>query len=208
MIEQYIMPDILEELSKLPLAAGITFLYILIDVLWHIRQKKKTTDSIVQTQNRQTAEKTEQHDGSRGNDSDKDSRRKRAFHLLFRACFVLYFVFLLDLVFFCREAGSRVGTDMTLFGTWGTTARDHAYVLENVLLFIPYGVLFPFMIPEKRFWITPAAGCLTSICIELIQLVTSCGYCQLDDMVMNTAGTVLGFLVCIFLRKIFHKNMK
>lgn len=175
MIEQYIMPDILEEFSKLPFAAGITLLYILIEAVRHSRKKKKMIDS----------------------------RGDYGFHLLFRACFVMYFVILLDLVFFCREAGSRMGTDMTLFGTWGTTARDHAYVLENVLLFIPYGLLFPFMIPERLFWLTPAAGCLTSVFIEITQLITSCGFCQLDDMVMNTAGTILGFVFYILLRKKF-----
>lgn len=120
----------------------------------------------------------------------------------------MYLVILLDLVFFCREAGSRMGTDMTLFGTWGTTARDHAYVLENVLLFIPYGLLFPFMIPERLFWFTPAAGCLTSVFIEITQLITSCGFCQIDDMVMNTAGTILGFVFYILLKKFFRKNVK
>lgn len=72
--------------------------------------------------------------------------------------FVIYVVVLLQTVFFCREPGSRWGTDMRLFGTWGTTMQDHAWVLENVLLFIPLGLLLPLLLPKRWHPITVPAG--------------------------------------------------
>ncbi|WP_455057766.1 VanZ family protein [Jutongia sp.] len=109
--------------------------------------------------------------------------------------FVIYAVVLLQTVFFCREQGSRWGTDMRLFGTWGTTMQDHAWVLENVLLFIPFGLLLPLLLPKRWHPVTVPAGLLSSICIEYVQLRTGRGFCQLDDVVMNTLGALAGYLL-------------
>ena len=109
--------------------------------------------------------------------------------------FVVYFLVLLQTVFFSREPGSRWGTEMHFLGTWGTTLQDHAWVLENVLLFLPFGMLLPLLLPGKWHFITVPAGFLCSVCIELIQYRTGRGYCQLDDIVMNTLGTLAGYLL-------------
>ena len=31
--------------------------------------------------------------------------------------------------------------DLALFSTWGDTIRSHAYVIENIMMLIPYGFL-------------------------------------------------------------------
>ena len=109
--------------------------------------------------------------------------------------FVIYFVLLLQTVFFSREPGSRWGTQMQLLGTWGTTMQDHAWVLENVLLFIPFGILLPVCLPGRSHFLTVPAGTLCSVCIEYIQLRTGRGFCQLDDIVTNTLGAAVGYLL-------------
>lgn len=84
---------------------------------------------------------------------------------------------------------------MRLFGTWGTTMQDHAWVLENVLLFIPFGLLLPLLLPKRWHPITVPAGLFGSICIEFVQLRTGRGFWQLDDIVMNTLGALAGYLL-------------
>lgn len=105
-----------------------------------------------------------------------------------------YVDILLNTVFFSREAGSRIGIDLHLLGTWGETVQSQGYVVENVLLFIPFGILFPccFRFMKNGFFCVFTGG-LCSIGIELVQLVTERGYCQLDDVVMNTAGAAVGW---------------
>lgn len=114
--------------------------------------------------------------------------------------FVIYFLVLLQTVFFSREPGSRWGTQMLLLGTWGTTMQDHAWVLENVLLFIPFGILLPACLPGRWHFLTVPSGALCSACIEYIQLRTGRGFCQLDDVVMNTLGALVGWLVWWLIR--------
>ena len=120
-------------------------------------------------------------------------------HFIGSALFIVYFYVLCNIVYFSREAGSRIGVDMRLFSTWGTTSQEHAYVIENVILFIPFGFLFPSCLPKKLSILTIFAGALCSVCIEYLQYKTGSGYCQLDDIVTNILGTVIGYNILILL---------
>ena len=66
------------------------------------------------------------------------------------ALFWIYFSVMLIITFFSRESGSRQGMDLELFSTWGINERNNAYVVENVLLFIPYGFLSPWAFKVLR----------------------------------------------------------
>lgn len=119
---------------------------------------------------------------------------KNAGHFFGSNLFVIYLWMLVMIVFFCREPGSRVGTDLRFMGTWGTTMQDHAWVIENIFLFLPFGFLFPVWLPKKKTAWTIPVGFLCSVAIEYCQLRTGRGFCQLDDVIMNTLGAVIGFL--------------
>lgn len=113
------------------------------------------------------------------------------------ACFCIYAAILLVITFLSRESGSRKGIDLELFSTWGINKRNNAYVIENVLLFIPYGFVCSWafgwagkLIPCMLF------GAVTSLGIECMQLVTGRGFFQIDDILTNTLGSIIGFLLC------------
>lgn len=63
---------------------------------------------------------------------------------------IVYVAVVWNTVFFSREPGSRTGANMQLFGTWGDTPVARGYVIENVILFLPFGVLIPWVIPLLR----------------------------------------------------------
>ncbi len=72
----------------------------------------------------------------------------------------------------------------------------------NVILFIPFGFLLPFIWGSKRrFVCTLASGATLSLGIELSQLLNS-RVTDVDDLILNTAGTVVGF---VFYKIIFMK---
>lgn len=98
--------------------------------------------------------------------------------------------------FFSRLPGSRTQVDLELFGTIGKNPQSAAYFVENILMCIPLGILLPLGFRKlRRPQLCILAGMLFSITLEVLQLVTQRGYFQLDDMVTNTLGTVLGWLV-------------
>lgn len=66
----------------------------------------------------------------------------------------------------------------------------------NVVGFLPFGFFLPVI--SRRFRSFPRVvllGCLMSGAVELIQLVTKTGVCDIDDVILNTAGTALGYLL-------------
>lgn len=109
---------------------------------------------------------------------------------------VIYGTVLLKVAFFSREPGSRTGIDLIPFSTWGGGPQAHAYFIENILMFLPFGILAPARFPWMRSpGLCTGAGFLASCALELTQLVTQRGYCQLDDVVTNTLGTGIGWLI-------------
>ena len=112
-------------------------------------------------------------------------------------CLVVYVAIMLVITYFSRESGSRSrsGIDLELFSTWGINTRNNAYVVENVLLFIPYGFVLAWAdVRQRHFLRNLLTGALTSFAIEYMQLVTQRGYFQIDDVLTNILGTILGFL--------------
>lgn len=65
--------------------------------------------------------------------------------------------------------------------------------LGNILLFIPIGLLFPMVTGKTRWYWTIGAGLSFSLLIETIQLITSLGYFDPDDIMLNTLGMAIGF---------------
>lgn len=128
------------------------------------------------------------------------------------ACCIAYIFLLLNMTFFSREPGSRTEVNMQLFGTWGDTPVARGYVIENVILFLPFGILFPCIMSflRKAWCCMPIAG-LCSIVIEGMQFATQRGYCQLDDVVMNIVGAGIGWLlyrIVLHRRILFHEKKR
>lgn len=105
---------------------------------------------------------------------------------------LIYLPMLLILTYFEREAGSRHGISLVPFETLGGP-RANSYVLENVFLFLPFGILMAGTFkPLRRPWLGLLLGAVCSLGIEVSQLVTQRGYFQVDDILMNSLGAGLG----------------
>lgn len=73
--------------------------------------------------------------------------------------------------------------------------------LGNIGLFIPIGIFFPFVFCKrdsprrKKCLQTILFGFSLSVLVELIQLVLHKGYFSIDDMILNTFGSAIGFTI-------------
>ena len=83
------------------------------------------------------------------------------------------------------------------------SARNVEGMVLNAIMFAPLGFLLPAYFERYRHWgRTLAAGFLTSLTVELIQLFTFRAT-DVDDLIMNTLGTLVGFLLAkLVLRRI------
>lgn len=111
------------------------------------------------------------------------------------AFFLAYILVIFRIAFLCREPGSRKAISLVLFETWGHTFHMYAMFVENIIMFIPFGVLLPILFRIFRSgWACVLTGFICSCSIEILQHITQTGYLQLDDVVTNTTGTLLGWL--------------
>ena len=75
---------------------------------------------------------------------------------------------------------------------------------ENVLLFVPLGLGLPFILKKGIFWKTLLAGFSCTFFIELVQPFLS-REGTVNDVVCNTLGTVLGFILYLVIKLVFPK---
>ena len=67
-------------------------------------------------------------------------------------------------------------------------------LVGNFLMFVPSGILFPSLYPKLRsFGRTALAGFLMSLSIELLQLPFAVRASDVDDLILNSLGVVLGY---------------
>jgi len=76
----------------------------------------------------------------------------------------------------------------------------------NIILFIPYGffAFFAFQNLQKHWRSSILFGATFSTAIEITQLFIG-RYAQLDDIIMNTCGTIIGYFSASFLQKIWSR---
>ena len=64
----------------------------------------------------------------------------------------------------------------------------------NVMAFVPFGAFLPFLAYRMRSLLkVTLASFEVSLMVEIIQLCTRVGCCDIDDLILNTAGGVLGY---------------
>lgn len=68
--------------------------------------------------------------------------------------------------------------------------------IGNVIAFLPFGLLLPFLHVQKdrSFWKTAILSFLFSLCLETAQLLASIGIFDVDDLLLNTTGGMLGYI--------------
>ena len=105
----------------------------------------------------------------------RERKGKEAFPMAGLMVFSLYLMIILVITFF-------------------SNTRNNAFVVENVLLFIPYGFACPWAFPWLRgFFRNIFAAFVTSLGVETFQLITGRGYFQIDDILTNVLGGIIGY---------------
>ena len=139
------------------------------------------------------------------------TKEKQPLSVAALTAFVTYLVIVLCITFWSRESGESTGIDLKLGSTWAINNRNKAFVIENILLFIPYGIVAPWAFLSQRDWFSNILlGLITSTGIECMQLLTGKGFFQLDDILTNTLGMMVGYIVfsiCNNLYRIRRSNI-
>ena len=138
-----------------------------------------------------------------------DARKKRRLRILGKILFVLYILFVFYFLIFSDWYG-RTGEmqeyhyNLVLFKEikrfWNYRGQLGAFatftnLFGNIVIFLPFGFFMPMASRYRSFFLTLFYSFGVSFFVECFQLVTRVGSFDVDDMLLNTFGGVIGYIV-------------
>ena len=154
------------------------------------------------------------------------ARKAKIIRAFGKVLFLLYVIFLIYFLFVAEwygrtEVAEEYRYNLELFreirrfltyreelGTFAVFAN----LLGNILIFVPYGFFISMASRSRGFFKTLLCSMLLSLGVEIVQLFTRVGSFDVDDILLNTIGGVLGyivFVICNWIRRKHHvRNQK
>ena len=80
-------------------------------------------------------------------------------------------------------------------------------IFGNIIMFIPYGFFASYYLKNKKISTILLLSLIVSFTIEFVQLYIGRVF-DIDDVILNTIGAIIGYLVYIILNKISYKLPK
>ena len=75
-------------------------------------------------------------------------------------------------------------------------------LIGNIVVFVPYGFLFPYVLKKgSNFFVMLLNAFLFVTGIEIFQLFSAFGAFDVDDILLNCVGAVIGYLLYLILRR-------
>lgn len=139
----------------------------------------------------------------------KKKPKPSRFYVFVTFMFYIYLAMLILITILSRIPGQYRDADLALLQHIGHNHRLDAYFTENIILFVPFGLLGSCLFPRLRgFFPVFFSSIFTSLAIEIVQYVTGTGLFQLDDLFTNSVGAVLGYLLFLILDRLFRKRKR
>lgn len=133
----------------------------------------------------------------------------RKFRIIGVILFLIYLLFLSYVLFFAESFGRGMAVDYHGYNTIPfheirryiehferLGMRSVINLGGNILAFMPFGFFRPIIGRRKHSFLrTLVQGSLFSCAVEVTQLVTNVGSFDVDDIILNTFGVILGYIV-------------
>lgn len=146
---------------------------------------------------------------------------KKVFNIAFYVIAIFYVFLMLDLFFRINliSSSSDMSRSYNLipFKTIWNYASGDIYVSKslvrhnifgNIAVFIPYGLYLQVLLKNKDFGKSLLIVIVTSISIEITQFVFGLGAADIDDVILNVCGGVIGIIGYKVLRKLFREESR
>ncbi|MCC8141903.1 MAG: VanZ family protein [Lachnospiraceae bacterium] len=129
---------------------------------------------------------------------------------------MVYFLFFADMLGRTTDTAQLYNPNLILFREirrfWIYRSRFGCFytflnLAGNILVFMPFGFLLPIMSRKLRgFFRIILLGLALSLAVEFVQLATNTGCFDVDDLLLNTVGAALGYLIYALVQRRRKKN--
>lgn len=120
----------------------------------------------------------------------------------------LLFVEYLSLLF-CSTVLFRAANDVRSYELTPFWSYDRPDLLiENIMnavVFVPIGFLLGCLLRNITWWMVLSVGISISVSIEISQFYLKCGFSELDDVIHNTMGCIIGYWIISLIRYTYEK---
>lgn len=134
---------------------------------------------------------------------------------LYKILIPFYTLFLLYLMFFGfgrSQYDINIVRLIPMFSTVGFIKETILWktifvnIFGNILMFVPFGFLGIVFPKLNNFWLLILDFLFVIILIESLQYFTRLGVFDIDDVILNTVGTAIGFWIYQLFDKKFHSR--
>ena len=127
-------------------------------------------------------------------------RRIRTKTCIFASLLAEYYFLVLCSTVFYRNVAEQARLELVPFWNYELIVswkdpRDFWEVVLNIVLFIPIGFLFKGINQGIRWWHVLIVGMMLSIVIEVSQYYLHRGLCETNDVIHNSLGCMIGYLL-------------
>ena len=137
-----------------------------------------------------------------------------------RVLFLIYLAGLCYFLFFAENYGRIHGQEIyrynlvpfkeiERFWIYRSELGIHSFynLVGNILIFMPAGFFVPILWRNKRgFMFTVCVTFQMSLLVEILQLVLRVGSFDVDDLILNTLGGMLGYILLVLMGKWRHRT--
>lgn len=143
----------------------------------------------------------------------KGTKKLKASKIILWSIFLIYSVIVLGATLVHRTSVMYESINLHIFSSYIKVLNRFSLlelrnIILNILMFIPFGFMLPLLFRKcEKFYITYFLGLCMTISIEVLQLITNRGVFEIDDIMNNTLGCMIGYgIVMIFV--LFSKRNK
>lgn len=79
-------------------------------------------------------------------------------------------------------------------------------LLGNIFIFVPFGFFMALASKKRSLIVTTFLSCMLSLTVEIFQLISRVGSFDVDDLLLNTIGGILGYVVYIIMEKVGRRH--
>ncbi|WP_017414309.1 VanZ family protein [Clostridium tunisiense] len=141
----------------------------------------------------------------------KGNKKLKASKLGLWSVFFIYIIIVLGATIGDRFPGFA-NVNLHLFSSYkdaynSFSLREWRNIILNILMFAPIGFMLPLIFKKcEKWYITYLTGFVSALFIETLQLISKRGIFELDDIVNNTLGCIIGYGIVMICKVIFRRK--
>ncbi len=149
------------------------------------------------------------------------SKQNHIVKIILYIVFAVYIIFLLKLLFFSRVSLTELFVhrddrsvnlvpfrSIWLYLSGNPSSFSFSNVFGNMIAFFPLGLFLPLLQKNKKLLPNFAVIFATSLLTELLQYAFVIGAADIDDLILNSLGGLLGILCCKLLGRLIKDEDK